>query len=154
MIIPCIDLMDSKVVQLVQGKRKVLEGDTPAEMLIRFAPFPELQVIDLDAAMGRGSNLPILEFLVSRSRARVGGGVRTLDHAVHLLKQGAWRIIIGTAAYHKSGINEDFLRTLQREVGKDRIIVALDSRQGRITTEGWRKTSMLHAEEVMPQLEP
>ena len=56
MIIPCIDLMDGKVVQLVQGREKALEGDTADEMLRKFAAFPQIQVIDLDAAMGSGSN--------------------------------------------------------------------------------------------------
>ena len=56
MIFPCIDLMDGKVVQLVQGREKALEADAPLEMLRRFSAFPEIQVIDLNAAMGTGSN--------------------------------------------------------------------------------------------------
>ena len=81
MIIPCIDLMDGKVVQLVQGRDKALEGGTPDEMLRKFAAFPEIQVIDLDAAIGRGSNDAIVEHLASRAVTRVGGGVRTPERA-------------------------------------------------------------------------
>ena len=76
MIFPCIDLMDGKVVQLVQGRDKALEGDAPLEMLRKFSAFPEIQVIDLDAAMGKGENSALVELLCSRARCRVGGGVR------------------------------------------------------------------------------
>ena len=77
MIFPCIDLMDGKVVQLVQGREKALEGDTPLEMLRRFAAFPEIQVIDLNAAMGTGSNDELVRLAASHARTRVGGGVRS-----------------------------------------------------------------------------
>ena len=66
MIVPCIDLMDGKVVQLVQGREKALEGDSPDEMLLRFAAFPQIQVIDLDAAMGRGANDSLVEMLAGK----------------------------------------------------------------------------------------
>ena len=68
MIVPCIDLMDGKVVQLVQGREKALEGDSPDEMLRKFAAFPEIQVIDLDAALGRGSNDDLVRMLAVESR--------------------------------------------------------------------------------------
>ena len=73
MILPCIDLMDGKVVQLVQGRDKALEGDAPLEMLRRFAAFPEIQVIDLDAAMGRGENSALVEVLAARAKCRQHG---------------------------------------------------------------------------------
>jgi phosphoribosylformimino-5-aminoimidazole carboxamide ribotide isomerase len=85
MIFPCIDLMDGKVVQLVQGREKALEGDSPEEMLRRFAAFPEIQVIDLDAALGRGSNQELVSLLASRAVARVGGGVRSVERARDLI---------------------------------------------------------------------
>ena len=90
MIIPCIDLMDGKVVQLVQGRDKALEGDAPLEMLRKFAAFPEIQVIDLDAAMGSGANDGLVELLAG-ARCRVGGGVRTPERARTLVEQGAQR---------------------------------------------------------------
>src|SRR2546428_5290557 len=98
MILPCIDLMDGKVVQLVQGRDKALEGDSPEEMLRKFAAFPEIQVIDLDAALGRGSNDTLVRMLASRAATRVGGGVRTVERALALVEQGARKVIVGTAA--------------------------------------------------------
>jgi cyclase len=88
MIIPCIDLMDGKVVQLVQGREKALEGDSPEEMLRKFAAFPEIQVIDLDAAMGRGSNGDLVRLLASKAQTRVGGGVRTVERARGTARSG------------------------------------------------------------------
>ena len=81
MIIPCIDLMDGKVVQLIQGRKKALEGEPPLEMLQRFAAFPVIQVIDLDAAIGSGSNDDIVRDLATRAVTRVGGGVRSVERA-------------------------------------------------------------------------
>ncbi len=109
MIFPCIDLMDGKVVQLVQGREKALEADSPEEMLRRFAAFPEIQVIDLDAAMGRGSNDELVRMLASKAVTRVGGGVRTVERARALVEQGARKVIVGTAAFTPQGIDEAFL---------------------------------------------
>ena len=81
MIIPCIDLMGGKVVQLVQGREKALEGGAPLAMLEKFAAFPQIQVIDLDAAIGTGANDEIVELLASRAVTRVGGGVRDAARA-------------------------------------------------------------------------
>lgn len=154
MIIPCIDLMDGKVVQLVQGREKVLEGDAPLEMLQRFAAFPEIQVIDLDAAMGRGANDELVELLAAKARTRVGGGVRTVERAQQLLQQGAYRVIVGTSAFTRAGIHTEFLRELTAAIGPDRIVIALDSKGGRIVVKGWQESTPLTAEEVIGQLEP
>jgi phosphoribosylformimino-5-aminoimidazole carboxamide ribotide isomerase len=150
MIIPCIDLMDGKVVQLVQGREKVLEGDSPDEMLRKFAAFPEIQVIDLDAAIGRGSNRELVRLLASKAVTRVGGGVRSVDRARELLEQGAHRVIVGTAAFGPSGVNTEFLAKLDRE----HLIIAVDSKEGRIVVKGWRESTNLAAEEVLRELEP
>src|SRR5438270_300347 len=93
MIIPCIELMDGKVVQLVQGREKALEGGSADEMLRKFAAFPEIQVIDLDAAIGRGSNDEPVRMLASKAITRVGGGVRSVQRAKDLLYYGAHRVI-------------------------------------------------------------
>jgi len=150
MILPCIDLMDGKVVQLIQGREKALEGDSPEEMLRRFAGFPEIQVIDLDAALGRGSNDALVKMVASKAVCRVGGGVRTLDRFQALLAQGAHRVIVGTSAFTKGGINIPFLETLDRE----RTIIALDSKNGRIVVKGWQEATGFTAEEVLQSLEP
>jgi len=154
MIIPCIDLMDGKVVQLVQGRDKALEGDAPLEMLRKFEAFPEIQVIDLDAAIGKGTNDDLIELLAGRARARIGGGVRTPERAARLVEHGAHKVIIGTAAFDKTGPNRAFLTEAAAAVGADRIMIALDSKDGRIVIKGWRESLDLTAEQVIRELEP
>ncbi len=154
MIIPCIDLMDGKVVQLVQGREKALEADGPLVMIEKFRAFPEIQVIDLDAAIGRGSNDELVRLVASRATVRAGGGVRSLERARTLVEQGAHRVIAGTAAFRADGVNEDFLRAVAGEIGPERLIIALDSKDGRIVVKGWRESTRLTAEEVLGQLEP
>jgi phosphoribosylformimino-5-aminoimidazole carboxamide ribotide isomerase len=148
MIIPCIDLMDGKVVQLIQGRDKALEGDAPLEMLRKFAAFPEIQVIDLDAAMGKGENGALVELLASRARCRIGGGVRNADRARRLIEQGAHRVIVGTAAFTPA------LEQIANAVGAERVIVALDSKHGKIVVKGWQEATEFTAEEVIGRMEP
>jgi phosphoribosylformimino-5-aminoimidazole carboxamide ribotide isomerase len=148
MIVPCIDLMDGTVVQLVQGREKALSGFTPEEMLAKFAAFPEIQVMDLDAAMGRGSNDGMVEFLTARAVCRVGGGVRTPERAVKLIEQGAHRVIVGTAAF------TPVLREIAAAVGPERLVIALDSKHGRIVVKGWQEATGYTAEQVIHDLEP
>ena len=154
MIIPCIDLQDGKVVQLVQGKKKALEGEAPLKMLEKFAAFGVIQVIDLDAAMGKGSNDAIVRDLANRATTRVGGGVRTVGRAQALVEAGASRVIVGTAAFSGNGVNEGLLGQLDRAVGRERILLALDSKGGRITIKGWQEAIELTAEDVIRKLEP
>ena len=148
MIIPCIDLMEGKVVQLVQGREKALEGAAPLEMLRLFAAFPEIQVIDLDAALGRGANHAIVEILATRARCRVGGGVRTAERARELVRQGAWRVIVGTAAFAPA------MEEIAQAIGPERILIALDSKNGEVVVKGWVESTGLKAEEVISRLEP
>ena len=154
MIVPCIDLMDGKVVQLVQGREKALEGDSPDEMIARFAAFPEIQVIDLDAALGRGSNDALVRHIAARAAARVGGGVRTVERAQALLEQGARKVIVGTSAFTESGINQPLLASLRDTIGRNRLVIALDSKGGRIVIKGWQEATAFTAEEVLRSLEP
>jgi phosphoribosylformimino-5-aminoimidazole carboxamide ribotide isomerase len=148
MIIPCIDLMGGKVVQLVQGRDKALEGDAPLEMLAKFVAFPEIQVIDLDAAMGRGENNLLVELLASRAKCRIGGGVRTAERARNLIEQGAHRVIVGTAAFTPA------IEEITAAVTPERIIVALDSKHGKIVVKGWQEATEFTAEDVIGRLEP
>ncbi|MBA2270431.1 MAG: 1-(5-phosphoribosyl)-5-[(5-phosphoribosylamino)methylideneamino] imidazole-4-carboxamide isomerase [Chthoniobacterales bacterium] len=154
MIIPCIDLMDGAVVQLVQGREKAFEGDTPEAMLAKFAAFPVIQVIDLDAAIGRGSNESIVEWLATKARTRIGGGIRTVEKAQRPLELGAEKIIVGTAAFNADGPNETFLRELLATVPREAILLALDSKAGRIVVKGWRESLDFSAIEVIRALEP
>jgi phosphoribosylformimino-5-aminoimidazole carboxamide ribotide isomerase len=148
-IIPCIDLMDGKVVQLVQGRDKALEEDSALAVLERFAAFPEIQVIDLDAAMGKGSNDRIVESLAARAKIRAGGGVRSAERARALVEQGAHRVIVGTAAF-----NRPVLEAIAVAVGVKRVIVALDSKNGRVVVKGWREALDVSAESVLKDFEP
>ena len=154
MIIPCIDLMGGKVVQLVQGREKALEGDEPLVMLEKFSGFPVIQVIDLDAAMDQGSNDAVVRELTSRAVTRVGGGVRTAERARSLVEAGASKVIIGTAAFGSEGVNKPLLRQMGESIGRERIILALDSKAGSIVTRGWRQAIRFSAEEVIHGLEP
>jgi phosphoribosylformimino-5-aminoimidazole carboxamide ribotide isomerase len=154
MIIPCIDLMGGKVVQLVQGRDKALEVDTPDEMLEKFSAFPEIQVIDLDAAMGGGSNDNLVENIAVKTRARVGGGVRSIERAQQLLEQGAHRVIVGTSAFRATGPNFEFLQMLRDSIGPQKLLIALDSKGGRVVVKGWKESTTFTAAEVIQKLEP
>ena len=149
MIIPCIDLMGGKVVQLVQGRDKALEGGALLEMLRQFAAFPQIQVIDLDAAMGNGSNDELVELAASQSMARVGGGVRSAERARGLVEQGAFRVIVGTAAFDRPRLEE-----IADAVSPERLIIALDSKGGKVVVKGWQEATEFTAEEMIPRLEP
>ena len=154
MIIPCIDLMDGKVVQLVQGREKVLEEQSVEEVLSRFAGFSQIQVIDLDAAMGNGSNEGMVKGLASRARIRAGGGVRSVERASELIEQGAFRIIVGSAAFCEEGIHTELLTSLANAIGVERITIALDSKAGHVVIKGWRESTRWTAIEAISKLEP
>jgi phosphoribosylformimino-5-aminoimidazole carboxamide ribonucleotide (ProFAR) isomerase len=123
-------------------------------MLRKFAAFPQIQVIDLDAAMGRGANDHLVEALASKAVIRAGGGVRTVARAQTLLAQGAYRVIVGTSAFTAEGPDHAFLESLVAGVGRDRIVLALDTKGGRIVIKGWQEATKFTAEEVIHQLEP
>ncbi len=154
MIIPCIDLLGGAVVQLIQGREKALEAGTPEEMLEKFAAFSVIQVIDLDAAIGTGSNEKIVERLAAQRRVRAGGGIRTAVKARRLLDCGAEKVIVGTSAFRADGLNHEFLRELIAAVPRESILIALDSRGGRIVVKGWRESLNFSATEVLREIEP
>lgn len=132
MIIPSIDLMDGKAVQLRQGKEseKQLEREDVLELAKYYSKFGDVAVIDLDSAFNNGkNNEELIKQICKIAPCRVGGGIRTVDKAKRLISYGAKKIIIGTAA------SEEFLAQLP----KDKVIVAIDTKNGKITTEGWTK---------------
>jgi phosphoribosylformimino-5-aminoimidazole carboxamide ribotide isomerase len=153
-IFPCIDLLGGKVVQLIQGREKALEGDSPQVMLKKFAAFPEIQVIDLDAAMGTGDNGAIVAQIATQAKIRAGGGMRSIEQVDQLLNRGVYRVIIGTAAFGPEGVNREFLDKLGSTIDVKRLIVALDSRGGKIVVKGWQQAIDFTAEEVIKKLEP
>jgi phosphoribosylformimino-5-aminoimidazole carboxamide ribotide isomerase len=153
MLIPCIDLMDGKAVQLVRGRKKALEVDA-LEMVKKFRGFPAIQVIDLDAAIHGGNNDKLLKRICKRAPCYVGGGVRTVERVRELAELGARKIIIGTSAFSEGAINKKFLAAAKKAVGKKLLMIALDTSRGRIVVRGWRERTGLRAEDVIPALEP
>ena len=160
MLIPCIDLQGGQAVQLVHGRKRELAVADVFGLLKSFSKYPWLHVIDLDAATGKGSNGKLVRALCAQARTkfkmkvRVGGGIRTIPCAKRVAAWGASQIVIGSAAFSGGKVNLGFLRQLNREVNRKRIIIALDTLQGRITTHGWRRRIALQAEKVMAELEP
>jgi phosphoribosylformimino-5-aminoimidazole carboxamide ribotide isomerase len=155
MIVPCIDLQDGKAVQLVRGRRRALAIDDVLGLLDRFRDYPILHVIDLDAAMRKGSNARWIKRLCQRARlkVRVGGGIRSAAHAAKILSWGAEKIIVGSAAFENGKVAHRFLHALAARVGRKRVIVALDTEGGRIVVHGWRERLKLSPADVIPELE-
>ena len=155
MIIPCIDLQNGRAVQLVHGRKLRLAVEDVFSLLERFREYPLLHIIDLDAAMGRGSNARLVGRLCrgATMRVRVGGGIRTAARAKRILAAGAEKVIIGSAAFKNGGVNRALLSRLAEGVGKRRIIVAVDTENGRILVRGWQEKLRLTPEEVFPELE-
>src|SRR5207248_8527585 len=145
--------MEGKVVQLVQGREKVLEAKSPDDTLATFSGFPQIQVIDLDAAMGRGSNGAIVEHLARRATVRAGGGVRTVERAQQLITQGAFRVIVGTSAFSSAGPNSTFLNALSEAIGAERVTIALDSKAGDIVIKGWQESTRWTAMDLNSEFE-
>ena len=160
MLIPCIDLQSGQAVQLVRGRRRELSVSDVNAQLHKFRHYQWLHIIDLDAAMDKSQNDVLVASLCKRARreykmkVRVGGGIRTIAHAKQLAKLGVTQIIIGSAVFARGKINLKFLHALTRVVQRRKIVIALDTCKGRITTQGWRKSIALHPQEVMPALEP
>ena len=154
MLIPAMDLMDGKVVQLEQGKKKVLEYDDPQPWIERFQSFPLVHLIDLDAAMQNGDNRPLVQKMVQHLPCQVGGGVRTTETARELLAAGARAVIIGSALVRDGVPNTRLAQELAQEVGAEHLIFAVDSKQGKVTTDAWRSTTALTPVSLMQALEP
>ncbi|MGB9487209.1 MAG: HisA/HisF-related TIM barrel protein [Terriglobia bacterium] len=154
MLIPCIDLMAGKVVQLVQGREKFLELPDPLAVLEKFAAYPQIQVIDLDGALGRGDHSEIIRQLCKRKPCRVGGGIRTVEKAVQTVQGGAYKVIVGSSAFTPCGINSEFLRPLLAAVPREKLMVAVDCLGDRVAIRGWRETLPLTSAQALAQLEP
>jgi len=153
-LIPSIDLMDGKIVQLVQGERKALEFDDFSEWIERFRKFPMVQVIDLDAAMENGSNAELVKELCSQLPCQVGGGLRSLEKARAMIASGARKIIIGSSLFTSGGLNTQFAKELADELGVERLIFSVDSRAGFISVKGWKQSTRLRPSDAMRQLAP
>ena len=154
MLIPSIDLQGGAVVQLVQGERLAIKDDDVFRWVRRFERFPKVQVIDLDAALDRGDNLAIVRQIAGAISCRVGGGIRTLDRAQDVLAAGAQQIIAGSALFKDGQPDLAFAQRLSDAVGRERVIAAVDSRNGYVVIHGWKTALPLTASEAVRALEP
>ena len=153
MLIPSIDLMGGKIVQLVQGRRKALEFDDFETWIGRFSKFPLVQLIDLDAAIGTGSNLELVKKLTCRLPCQVGGGIRSVEAARTTLAAGARRVILGSALFAKGKLDLAFAEEMANAVGPCRLVFALDAIGGRVTIQGWRKLTNVSPLQMLQALE-
>jgi phosphoribosylformimino-5-aminoimidazole carboxamide ribotide isomerase len=154
MLIPSIDLMGGKIVQLVQGEKKALEFDDFEPWLERFEKYPLVQIIDLDAAIGQGDNRPIVRSLLQRLPCQVGGGIRTPQAAQEMLADGALRVIIGSSLVKHGTIQSAFAEQLAGQLGAEKLVFAVDSKGGRVAVRGWRQLTEISPAQMMRTLEP
>jgi phosphoribosylformimino-5-aminoimidazole carboxamide ribotide isomerase len=158
MMIPCIDLQDGRAVQLVHGRERKLAVEDVFGLLDRFGSYPLIHVIDLDAAMRKGSNAKLVRGLCAaakkrKMRVRVGGGIRTVARAAAIAGWGAEKVILGSAAFKNGQVNSAFLGRLADRIGRKRIMIALDTEGGHILVRGWQEKLRLQPREVIPVLE-
>jgi phosphoribosylformimino-5-aminoimidazole carboxamide ribotide isomerase len=159
-LIPCIDLQNGMAVQLIHGRKRELAISDVLGVLEKFKDYEWLHIIDLDAAMGKTSNAKLAQKLCFTARAsyamkvRLGGGIRTVAGAVKIAGWKPEQIIIGSAVFREGKLNVPFLKRLVKQIDAGRIVIALDTAKGHITTQGWRRTMKLRAEDVMAQLQP
>jgi phosphoribosylformimino-5-aminoimidazole carboxamide ribotide isomerase len=153
MLIPSIDLMGGKIVQLVQGERKALEFDNFDYWIERFLPYPVVQLIDLDAAMGRGSNEALVEQVCARLPCQVGGGLRSVEAVQRIFRAGAKKAIVGSALLKDGAVNLESARELAHAAAPERLIFAVDSRAGKVSIHGWKEATDLTPEQMMRQTE-
>ncbi|MCL2805583.1 MAG: phosphoribosyl-ATP diphosphatase [Treponema sp.] len=161
MIIPSIDIQNGKVVQLKQGEELILQRDNEQELAREFDRYGEVAVIDLDAAMGKGSNLEMIKPLLRIAECRVGGGIKTPQQAKELVSLGARKVIIGSCAFRTPGappgkfaVNISLLEEMEKAIGRQRLIVAVDARGSEIVVDGWKTPTGLDLLETAKAVEP
>ena len=163
MLIPSIDLQGGKIVQLVQGEKLAIASDDLDGWIARFAKFPKVQLIDLDAAMSIGHNDELVRRVSSALPCRVGGGIRSVGRAQDLIEAGAKAVIVGSAFFDARGgrapegppmLKLDFARALAEAIGPQKVIAAVDSRGGKVVIHGWKTTLPIAAVEAVQALDP
>jgi phosphoribosylformimino-5-aminoimidazole carboxamide ribotide isomerase len=154
MLIPSIDLLGGRIVQLVQGERLALETDAIDAWIGRFSGSPKVQLIDLDAARAQGHNNALVARICAALPCRVGGGVRSIERAQQVLAGGATHTIVGSALFRNGTVDTGFAERLATEIGPERLIAAVDSRQGHVVIDGWRTRLEMTPVVAIKQLEP
>ena len=154
MLIPAIDLKDGAVVQLVQGERLAIRDEDVFRWVRRFARFPKVQVIDLDAAMGEGANRALVARICQTLPCRVGGGLRSAEAARQAIADGAREVILGSALFTDGDVDETFAASVAEACGTARVIAAVDALGGRVAVRGWRETLAISPADAARRLEP
>jgi phosphoribosylformimino-5-aminoimidazole carboxamide ribotide isomerase len=153
-LIPSIDLQGGRIVQLVQGERLAIATDDFDGWIARFARFPKVQLIDLDAAKNAGDNRAIVASICARLPCRVGGGIRTAERARAVLDAGARKVIVGSALFRGGAVDLPFAASLADSVSPERIIAAVDAKGGHVAIDGWRTRLPITPVEAVRALEP
>jgi len=154
MLIPSIDLMGGKIVQLVQGSKKALEFGDFDEWIDRFKEYPLVQLIDLDAAMGLGTNQSFIRDIAMRLPCQVGGGIRSIEQAQSTLDLGARRVILGSSLISEGTVNSTFASEIAQRIDPARLVFAVDSLRGYVAIKGWKQTTTITPVEMMRALDP
>jgi phosphoribosylformimino-5-aminoimidazole carboxamide ribotide isomerase len=154
MLIPSIDLQSGRVVQLVQGERLTWSSDDLDGWIRKFSDFPVVQVIDLDAAKGAGSNRALVAYICERLPCQVGGGIRSVEGASAILDAGARRVIVGSALFTSDGVDVDAAREFSDAIGRERLVAAIDGRGGKVAVHGWKTTIELLVKDAIAPLQP
>jgi phosphoribosylformimino-5-aminoimidazole carboxamide ribotide isomerase len=153
-LIPSIDLMGGKIVQLVQGEKKALEFDDFEYWIERFSAFPLVQLIDLDAAMGRGNNRGLITMICKRLPCQTGGGIRDVARASELLALGAKRVIFGSALLKDGAIDTTLAASAAESLGAQHLTFAIDSRNGKVAIQGWKQSTTVNPKNMVRALDP
>ena len=155
MLIPSIDLLGGRIVQLVQGEKLRLAFDDFEYWIEKFSRYPLVQLIDLDAAMRQGDNSVLVEQIAKRLPCQAGGGIHSIERARQVLDAGAKRVIIGSALFSAEGaVDTKFASELAQSVGVERVVAGIDTKNGHIAVKGWKSQVELTPDEAIPQLEP
>ena len=154
MLIPSIDLQGGKIVQLVQGERLAVETTDVDAWIQKFAAYPKVQLIDLDAAKGAGSNEVLVARICRALPCRVGGGIRSIERARAILELGAEKVILGSSLFSGNLVNLDFAKALSEQIGPERLIAAVDGKGGKVVVHGWKTALDITPAEAIARLEP
>ena len=158
MLIPSIDLLGGRIVQLVQGEKLRLAFDDFEYWIEKFSRYPLVQLIDLDAAMRQGDNSALVEKFAKRLPCQAGGGIHSIARARRVLDAGARRVIIGSALFSeqegRAAVNTAFASELANSVGQEQIVAGIDTKNGNIAVKGWKAQVALTPDQAIPQLEP
>jgi len=154
MLIPSIDLQGGRIVQLVQGEKLALASDDFDGWIAKFTGFPNVQLIDLDAAKNQGHNRDLVASICRRLPCRVGGGVRSVEDVTALLEAGATKVIVGSRLFRGGAPDLAFAQSLADRAGAARLIAAVDARGGRVVIDGWRTQLPISPADAIRALEP